>query len=389
MPNALMDLFRAMGSRSNQQGYPQDRFPNPVPFQSTMPEPIQPPKADGFSMNFPQETITYDRFEEPSTPAPLRGLSSAMGDQGPSRSIPRDLLPPIDQGASLSAVGNLSANAPLDLLGMQEGRLREMERNREMNLSGGKIGPSFASGATAGDVSRLKGDMASSPFTGEAERSKVADFEAARNEAMMGGFESPQAQSLYERQQAETKARQPLDVARMQGDAALGVARANAAGDLERQREVSSGALAVQSAKDEGFGNRFSELQALLGGTTGIDPSRVSIGPTGAMSLSMPQDRGLPSTATSSLQRARTDQAKGVRGADAGLEQAIATTISMHSASDGVKDLVTQIRSNPRLAQMSIRDILAKVSSEDGTPMSAQEQAELRDLLTVVRGKDF
>ena len=108
------------------------------------------------------------------------------------------------------------------LLGMQQSRQREMKRNLELaRTSGGRM----STGATNADVDALEEDMVNDPYTGDAEKNRIAGIQSSLDRAAT--FLRPEVTQARNQQQAFD-----LEKASLSGDAARDVAAINAQGDV-------------------------------------------------------------------------------------------------------------------------------------------------------------
>lgn len=306
--------------------------------------------------------MPHNPYRRPSPyQQPLQGLQGAAIQQ--------------DQYAPMSPMG---ANDPITLQGLQESRLREMTRNLELQ----KNNPLFRTGATPSDVGFLAQDIEESPFTGVGERERVGALQGLQEQARLGGFESPQAASLYGRQQAERKMTLPLEEARIAGEF-----------DLRKQQEASRGALDVMREQQRGQEAIYGQnpLAAFLqGGQAPAGVRSLSLGRQGSVSFE-PEQRISPQVLNQVRVARQLAQKQGLTGVfgepsegAAGLNQAIEGALYQHPAAQDTKDLAREVLQSP-LRNAPIETILERAATA-GQPLDPTQAGYLRELLSLMRG---
>lgn len=287
-------------------------------------------------------------------------------------------------GMGESIPGSLAADnefQPLDetqLLGLQQQRQSELED------------PRFADRPDVAGLKRsLAGDIQENPLTKQA--ADVESYMGKRGAAIEKGFggTNPVAeQAGYGRQQEERKLGMPLEVA-----------KANAAGDLAKQQEVSRGALGVAKEKSSQAENMWDMLAKARAG--GADIRGVNVAGSGGVSFGAPpKPPTMPPGATHDLMLAR-QAATGVEPTQSGvgawwggtsgqptkehaaLQQAIQNTLLRHPAPPELKEFAQKVSSHPETAKLSLEEILTATGETGLTP---EEKGTLQELLGIVRG---
>lgn len=297
------------------------------------------------------------------------------------------------QGLQNRAFGGPGADPSGELYGLQN-RRRDEIRNR---LSG-----PGAAYTPVGELSALKNalgfveeDIEESPITAQADVTNARL--AAMRAANQAGFTTPEEQSIYGRNIAEEKLRQPIELREMETEGARGLQRMQGQQQLELEQERQRGAADVA--------DRYSALQEFL----------ATQGPTGGRQITrfqMPSSRGGGSTSftpepppvSPGLANSITQSRMGVAeaqekfGADspeyaqqkAAYDQAVANVFAQFRNIDpGIKDFAAEVSSNPRLANLPVDQLLSdpelrkNFELENVTP---EELNQLNQLLLYARG---
>jgi len=216
----------------------------------------------------------------------------------------------------------------------------------------------------------------------ERQRPGLEEFEDAQRRAVTAGFgqpsDMPAAQAgQYARATEQAKINAP-------GNAAVAAARAKAAGDLE---------VAKVNQKP------YESFMGLLGGQgSGLQAGdTVSIAGLGSVHRGSPEKDPVSATLMSQLAKAREELQTAKSGLfssftgasqskQAKVDQLVADIFNQHPASNGVKDLAHQVVSNQKVAGLPFAQILARVGGDQLDPGEADQ---LRDLLNILRGRDF
>ncbi len=247
-------------------------------------------------------------------------------------------------------------------------------------------------------ASRIPGDPDQAAFQGlsnyyggnlaktevEKQRPILKEFEDAQRQASLAGFGDQdmtlpsQRAGQYARNIEQQKIMAP-------GKAAVDAARVKAAGDVE---------VAQAGAKPY---NRFLDIVQGGGDGNGLGPGdSASMGGMSIHRGSAAKDPvssnllGQLATARAAVEKAKSGFSgffPGAGGAEqARVDQLVADVLSQHPASNGIKDLAHQIVSNPKTSGLSMSQIMQRVG---GDQMDANEANQLRDILSILRGKDF
>lgn len=246
-------------------------------------------------------------------------------------------------------------------------------------------------------LSRLyKGDMDQSPITKQ--KAFLDEAESANQAAMRQGFgiqdlNSPsQRAGQYERQLETAKAMAPLEVARTNAQTALANAQTNAQAELAKQQEATRGVIEAAKINQKPYDQFF-------GAISGEDGRGLQPGDTASMGGMSFHRGGVPhaanvnplytqlATARQALQQSQggiSGLFGGGSGQQAKVDQLVAAIIAQHPADNGIKNIARQIASDPEDKNLSFAQILPKIG---GLPPDKVDQ--LRDLLSVLRGKDF
>ena len=307
------------------------------------------------------------------SPEPYQQSPASAG----ASQIPSMKRPSAAQGLSELGAG-MSANVPIALRGLQEQRQGELEDRID---SGAGIVDTSREKAFLG---RLNNDISESPYTGDAEQNRVESIRGLQQQAQLQGFESPQVASEYGRAQERRKLEIPVEAQRAAGQQ-----------DVLKQQEANKGALAIQESKGgqaENFLNMLNQTRA-----SGGDVSHVTLpGGGGSVSYASGGNKIVPPALTTQLQKARQayessggwfDFTQGAK--KAALDQAIASVMNAHHAQPGIKDLVRSIAGNPRKSNLPADQLLSQIQPEDGSAMTPAEIQEFKDLLGIIRGRDF
>lgn len=222
------------------------------------------------------------------------------------------------------------------------------------------------------------GDIAKSSV--EQARPAYDEFVDAQNKARLAGFgtdlSQPAAQAAaYGRATEQAKINAPRE-------AAVAAAREKAAGDL---------AVAQVNQKP------YEAFMGLIGGNGLQAGDTASIAGLGSIHRGTAPREVISPVLMSQLAKAREEAETAKSGLFSGLtgagaakqakvDQLIADIFNQHPASNGIKDLAHQIISNQKTAGLPFSQILSRVG---GDAMDANEADQLRDLLNILRGRDF
>lgn len=308
----------------------------------------------------------------PGDPAPKEALTGLQKFYPPQteRAIP---------GSGLEPSPGLEQSPELQLHSLQGRRMDELD---DRIFGAQRVGDAREVGALQGLRSSLGADIQEGPI--EKQRPFVEDYEKRRYEAGLGGFASPQEQAGYEQSMAAEKLRLPLQQEKIRGEY-----------DLAKQQEASRGQLGV--AQEYAKSNPLFSL--LNSGNLDINNIRSLSSPRGgSVSFGAPRTTPGYQQRLTRLENARRDWERsrwfgqygaGGAGETAAMNQAIADAIAEHPADEGVKDMVRQIVASPQYAQLPASQILNLIEPADGQPITPDEAQAIRDLLGIVRGRDF
>jgi hypothetical protein len=168
---------------------------------------------------------------------PGTGFSYKKPQYGLDSTNEADVVTPKDSGSGMFYP---DANSGLELASLQDQRLSELRDNAAKGL---------AMAAPQNSQRELESDIASSPITKQ--RGEVNDYLGALNEANQQGFATPKEFAGYQRNIAEEKMRQPMELEKTKGEFGL-----------QEQALRNTGGLDIAKQNVEGIRNR-SDLDLL------------------------------------------------------------------------------------------------------------------------------
>ena len=363
---ALMEL----NQQKQRQGWQKEMPPPPKPPEQSYPLDLGP-YGDWRGMaahsSGPDEmnAAPWETEQDFVNTAPVQGLQAAAPAASPA------ITP---QGGDITK-SPMQANWPIELQGLQEKRKSEAE---DVLASGGDAS---GTGKFQSNIASLGRDIEGSPFTGAVPHAQQRAFEALQQQATLGGFASPQEMKAYEQKQEQAKMNVPIEAQRVLG-------QQNLAQEQEKQR----GGLAIQESMGAQAQNFMDMLQqARLGGEPSRNLNRLSLNPSGAISVGFEPSQRPSSTILKSVQTARekylTARGLGIftnaPAEKASLDQAIQSGVQQHHAEQGIKEAALKWANNPAYANMTAADIAQRLGETDLTPA---EIADLDELIHMIRG---
>lgn len=170
---------------------------------------------------------------------------------------------------SLEALRGLSANDPISLRMMQQKRLDEMKRNRELaampvgpstqySFGGPKLGPAtFGTGATDTDIRGLESDLEEDPSTGQDEQDRIARIQNTNDELV--DYSRPER--VQQRQDALQRVLAPI---REKGRFDVEAAQAAWGGKSELADQNNTARLGLEQTKQQSMSERAMRDQRAI-----------------------------------------------------------------------------------------------------------------------------
>lgn len=268
-------------------------------------------------------------------------------------------------------------------------RLQSEMEDRLFNAQRTGDGPESA--AIAGLMGRNAHEMATGPIGSQAPL--VADTQARMHGAQLAGFDNPQEAARYGREQEKAKMNVPVEVAKTTG-----------AGDLARQTEANKGALGVAGINAQAATDRSQAfLDLLTNGAMNGNVTHLTTPGGGAVSFEK-QSSISPNLAKQlSDARAALSKSSGIFGGDTKypfgmggpspekqrVDSLISSIMQEHPASPELKGIAQKVVSDPRTKDLPFSQLSTLIKGEGGAPLGGQELGHFRDLLGVLRGRDF
>ena len=342
---------------------PRSRFEQFKQQQNNPVEMPTPPAAPRLAQNAPYQPDVPNYL--PIQEGPPR---VAQARPEPAVSALRRYTPDPSEGNAVRS--GLGANDPMELL-----RLREQRQGELQNSLTSGVQDQYQA-TQLNRLGQVNTDIADDPFTGENERARTGAIQGLVSQAQLGGFDSPQAQAQYARQQEERKLNMPAEVARVQGGF-----------DIGKQEAANRGALDVQESRGAQSQNFLEMLNNAR--MSGANVSGVTLPQTGG-SVRFQTEQQIPPALSNAVTAARGkyEQAKGLFSSGAAekaqLDQAIQAALMRYPADSALKEAAFKWGNAPELSRMTLPEILQVLGETEITP---EETAQLREMLTIVRGR--